>query len=289
MPELPEVETVCTGLAGVMTGKVIEKVEQRRANLRFPFPENFGKRLEGRKIISISRRAKYILIQLDRREVLIAHLGMSGRFIVSGEVPGAFHRQSRGNSAHDHLVLHLNDKLIVTYNDPRRFGFMDLVGDDEFADYPMIARLGVEPLGNALHAAYLNDAFSDRKTSLKAALMDQRIIAGLGNIYVCEALHRAKLSPRRQAGSITTKKGAPGKRIEPLVRAVRDVLNDAIRAGGSSLRDFARVDGELGYFQHAFRVYDREGNRCPGDQCSGTIQRIVQNGRSTFFCPKCQN
>ncbi|MBZ0215271.1 MAG: bifunctional DNA-formamidopyrimidine glycosylase/DNA-(apurinic or apyrimidinic site) lyase [Fimbriimonadaceae bacterium] len=288
MPELPEVETVCSGLAAVMTGKTIRHIEQRRANLRFPFPDDFAARLKGRKIISISRRAKYILIQLDAGETLIVHLGMSGRFVISGGKPKGFHHETGGNSAHDHVVLQLNDDVSVTYNDTRRFGFMDLLADDRLASYPMLAKLGIEPLGNELHAGYLNGAFRNRKTSLKAALMDQRIVAGLGNIYVCEALHRAHLSPRRMAASIATKNGPPGKRIEPLVRAIRDVLGDAIRAGGSSLRDYAQVDGELGYFQHAFRVYDRENVACPSPGCHGTVNRIVQNGRSTFFCPSCQ-
>lgn len=288
MPELPEVETVCVGLAAAIVGKTIDRAEQHRANLRFPFPENFATRLEGRKIISITRRAKYILIQLDAQETLIVHLGMSGRFLISDGKLGDFHHETGGKSAHDHVVLHMNDGAVVTYNDTRRFGFMDLVADDQLETFPMLARLGVEPLGNDLHATYLNDAFLTRKTSLKAALMDQRIIAGLGNIYVCEALHRAHLSPRRVAATIATKKGLPGKRIDPLVRAIRDVLGDAIRAGGSSLRDYARVDGELGYFQHAFRVYDQEGEPCPENDCGGTIRRIVQNGRSTFFCGVCQ-
>jgi len=291
LPELPEVETVCAGLAAAMPGKRIVAVEQRRADLRFPFPEGFAGRLERRRVLSIARRAKYILVRLEGDETLIVHLGMSGRFLISNTdsaaVSGAFHHKTT-TGAHDHVIMRLDDGTVVTYSDPRRFGFMDLIAENDLAAYPMLARLGVEPLGNALHAAYLNRAFAGRKTSLKAALMDQRIIAGLGNIYVCEALHRARLSPRRRAGSIATKNGAPGKRVEPLVRAIRAVLADAIRAGGSSLRDYVQADGALGYFQHTFRVYDREGAPCPQDGCAGQVQRIVQNGRSTFFCSSCQ-
>ena len=254
----------------------------------FRFPPISRARLTGRQVLSISRRAKYILIRLDRGETLVVHLGMSGRFVICETTPGRFHRNNDISSKHDHVVLYLSDKTIVRYNDTRRFGFMDLVADDDLANHPMIAKLGIEPLGNELHAEFLNAAFRECKTSLKAALMDQRIIAGLGNIYVCEALHRSLLSPKRSAGSIATKSGAPGKRIDPLVRTIRDVLTDAIRAGGSTLRDYAQVNGELGYFQHSFQVYDRKGMQCLQDQCAGTIQRIVQNGRSTFYCPTCQ-
>lgn len=288
MPELPEVETVVRGLASAMTGKTIAAVEQRRGDLRFPFPENFVERLQGVTVEGLSRRAKYIQIRLSTGEVLVSHLGMSGRFLIDQHGPGQFHHEMAKNDAHDHVIFTLADGTSVTYNDPRRFGYMLLVSEQDLNEHPRFRNLGVEPLGNALNEVFLNDAFRQKATSLKAALMDQRIIAGLGNIYVCEALHHAGLSPKRRAGSIATSKGQPGKRIAPLVAAIRDVIARAIDAGGSSLRDFGHTDGSLGYFQHVFSVYDREGQPCLKPDCGGSIRRIVQNGRSTFYCPACQ-
>lgn len=292
MPELPEVETVRRGLEPAMAGQKIVKVKQRRKDLRFPFPARFVERLEGRRIVSLGRRAKYLLADLDSGDVLAMHLGMSGSFRIEDEddakTPGAFHHPRSKDTAHDHVVFHLSNHKRVIYNDPRRFGFMDLVPRSELASHKLFQHVGIEPLGNQLSGEFLAKAFAGKKTSLKAALLDQSLIAGLGNIYVCEALHRAHLSPKRAASTIATKKGAPNERAMLLAKEIRVVLEDAIKAGGSSLRDHRQADGTLGYFQHAFRVYDREGEPCPTKGCGGTIKRIVQNGRSTFFCPVCQ-
>jgi formamidopyrimidine-DNA glycosylase len=292
MPELPEVETVRRGLEPVMDGARFRRVEARRADLRFPFPENFIKRLEGKTVRGLGRRAKYLMIDLSSDEVLLMHLGMSGSFRVMLEkddvVQGDF-RYPRGvPGKHDHVVFHMSSGATVTFNDPRRFGYMKLIPRAELEREPMLEGLGPEPLGNAFDAAMLAQACQGKKTSLKAALLDQRVVAGLGNIYVCEALHRSHLSPKRSAATLATRSGAPHVRTAPLVAAIKVVLNDAIRAGGSSLRDHRRTDGELGYFQHSFRVYDREGAPCPTRGCRGTIKRIVQGARSTFFCPVCQ-
>ena len=292
MPELPEVETVRRGLQPVMEGARFVRVEQRRPDLRFPFPKNFNKRLEGASVEGLNRRAKYLLADLSSGEVLLMHLGMSGSFRVSHDAPehtpGEFHHERSKDAAHDHVVFRMSSGATVTFNDPRRFGFMKLIARDELARDPMIELLGPEPLGNAFDGAMLAEACAGKKTSLKAALSDQRVVAGLGNIYVCEALHRAHLSPKRIASTIADRKGAPTARAHALAEAIRAVLNDAIRAGGSSLRDHRRTDGELGDFQHNFRVYDREGQKCPTPRCKGTIRRIVQGTRSTFFCPVCQ-
>jgi formamidopyrimidine-DNA glycosylase len=292
MPELPEVETVRRGLQPVMEGARFVRVEQRRPDLRFPFPKNFNKRLEGASVEGLSRRAKYLLADLSSGEVLLMHLGMSGSFrVVHGSDehgPGKFHRVRSKINAHDHVVFHMSNGAIVTFNDPRRFGYMKLIARDALTRDPMIELLGPEPLGNAFDGAMLAEACHAKKTSLKAALSDQRVVAGLGNIYVCEALHRAHLSPKRIASTIADRKGGPNTRAHALAESVRAVLNDAIRAGGSSLRDHRRTDGELGDFQHSFRVYDREGEKCPTRGCKGTIRRIVQGTRSTFFCPMCQ-
>ncbi len=295
MPELPEVETVRRGLQPAMEGASVERLEQRRADLRFPFPENFSDRVEGRRIVALKRRSKYLLIHLDDEAVLIAHLGMSGSFHVDmngkDDTPGQFHVDRNKAEKHDHVVFHLDGpagKARVVYNDPRRFGFMLLTTDDELEAHPFIRDLGVEPVGNALNADYLATRFSGRKAPLKAALLDQKIIAGLGNIYVCEALWRAKLSPRRSAGSLVSPKGKPIARAEDLTLAIRQVIAAAIDAGGSSLQDHRQTDGTLGYFQHRFNVYDREGQPCSREGCSGTVERIVQSGRSTFFCASCQ-
>jgi formamidopyrimidine-DNA glycosylase len=291
MPELPEVETVRRGLEQAMVGARIAKVELRRKDIRFPFPPRFRERLTGRRITAVARRAKYLLIRLDDGETLIAHLGMSGSFRIEAAptgTPGAFHRERSKDPKHDHVVLHLDNGKTVTYNDPRRFGFMDLVRSEAFDSHPQLSGLGDEPLAPEFDAARLAKLVAGSRAPLKAALLDQKRIAGLGNIYVCEALFRAQLSPFRQAGILTDARGAPIRATAALVKAIRAVLEEAIEAGGSTLRDHRRTDGELGYFQHAFAVYDREGSPCPRSGCRGTIARVVQSGRSTFWCPTCQ-
>ena len=292
MPELPEVETVRLGLVPAMEGARFVKVEARRPDLRWPFPKDFVTRLEGKTVTGLGRRAKYLLADLSSGDVLLMHLGMSGSFRVgtdgSETTPGDFqHERSKAN-AHDHVVFHMSSGARVTFNDPRRFGFMKLVARVELDREPLLRSIGPEPLGNEFGAALLARSCRGKKTSLKAALSDQRVVAGLGNIYVCEALNRARLSPKRRAGTIAAKNGEPNERAVALADAIKAVLNDAIKAGGSSLRDHRRTDGELGDFQHSFRVYDREGNKCPTRGCRGKIRRIVQAGRSTFFCPVCQ-
>jgi len=292
MPELPEVETVRRGLAQVMEGARFARVEARRPDLRRPFPRNFVKRLEGQTVTGLGRRAKYLLADLTSGEVLLMHLGMSGSFRVAAEdgetVPGDFHYERSHDRTHDHVVFHMSSGVRVTFNDPRRFGLMLLVPRTGLSDHPLMRDVGPEPLGNAFDADMLASACARKNTTLKAALSDQKVVAGLGNIYVCEALHRARLSPRRKARTLATRSGKPTPRAEALVGAIKDVLNEAVRAGGSSLRDHRRTDGDLGYFQHHFRVYDREGLPCATPGCGGTVRRIVQNGRSTFFCPTCQ-
>jgi len=292
MPELPEVETVRRGLAPVLEGARFARVEARRGDLRWPLPEHFVQRLEGKTVEGLGRRAKYLLADLSSGEVLMMHLGMSGSFRIAApsgnETPGDFHHPRGKLAAHDHIVFHMSNGATVTYNDPRRFGFMKLARRAELDEHPLMQAMGPEPLGNAFNAAMLAEAVAGKSTSLKAALLDQRVVAGLGNIYVCEALHRAHLSPRRKAATLADRKGAPNARAEALVPAIKAVLNAAIEAGGSSLRDHRRTDGELGYFQHHFRVYDREGEKCPTRGCAGTVKRIVQGGRSTFYCPVCQ-
>ena len=295
MPELPEVETVRRGLAPVMEGAVINRLELRRKDLRFPFPENFDGRTEGQTVISLGRRAKYLLCDLSGGQTIIMHLGMSGSFRIEvdddAQIPGVFHHDRSRLAAHDHVVFHLKAQkgiARVIYNDPRRFGFMDITQRESLTEHPFFANLGIEPVGNELSSDLLAELFSGKKVSLKGALLDQRLIAGLGNIYVCEALHRAGLSPKRLAGTMTLKSGKPSKRLEPLAAIIRDVIAEAIEAGGSSLRDHRQVDGSLGYFQHRFSVYDREGEACPRPGCGSTVTRIVQSGRSTFYCRNCQ-
>jgi formamidopyrimidine-DNA glycosylase len=292
MPELPEVETVRRGLAPVMEGRRIERVEARRPDLRFPFPDRFTERLAGRTVTSLGRRAKYLLADLDDGDVLVMHLGMSGSFRVltpdAEAAPGGFHQPRSKAAAHDHVAFALSGGATITYNDPRRFGFMALIPRAGLEGHPLFRHVGVEPLGNKLDGALLARLFAGKQTSLKAALLDQRLIAGLGNIYVCEALHRAGLSPRRLAGTIARRDGGPTGRAERLAPAIRATLEDAIAAGGSTLRDFAHADGALGYFQHSFRVYDREDEPCPTPGCRGVVRRIAQTGRSTFFCAECQ-
>ena len=292
MPELPEVETVRRGLQPVMEGARFVRVEARRADLRFPFPKNFVDRLEGQTVSGIGRRAKYLLADISSGEVLLMHLGMSGSFHVlhgkDATTPGEFLYERGKLSAHDHVVFHMSNGAVITFNDPRRFGYMKLIRRDELDKDPMIEALGPEPLGNAFDGAMLAAACAGKKTNLKAALSDQKVVAGLGNIYVCEALHRAHVSPKRQASTIAARGGAATPRALALAEAIKAVLNDAIRAGGSSLRDHRQTDGDLGYFQHSFRVYDRAGTKCPTPKCKGKIRRIVQGTRSTFFCPVCQ-
>jgi len=292
MPELPEVETVRRGLQPAMEGARFDKVEARRADLRFPFPENFVKRLEGQTVVGLGRRAKYLMADLSSGEVLVMHLGMSGSFHVlhdaDAHTPGKFHHERGKLGNHDHVVFRMSSGATVTFNDPRRFGFMKIIERGKMDDEPMIALLGPEPLGNAFDAAMLAAACQGKKTSVKAALLDQQIVAGLGNIYVCEALHRSHISPKRMASALSNKKGEPVERTTLLVDAIKLVLQDAIKAGGSSLRDHRQTDGDLGYFQHSFRVYDREGEKCPTPTCKGIIKRLVQTGRSTFYCPVCQ-
>jgi formamidopyrimidine-DNA glycosylase len=286
MPELPEVETVRRGLAPVLEGAKIEHVKLNRADLRFPFPERFSDRLAGATIGPLGRRAKYLLLPLDTGETLIIHLGMSGRVLVeaSGErgLIGEFHHSTGRLAAHDHVLITLKGGARIIYNDVRRFGFMRLAPSDALDSDPFIAELGPEPFGNLFDAESLLTTLKGRNTPLKSALLDQKIVAGLGNIYVSEALHRAQLSPWRLA------KDLKPEECQRLVSEIHLVLEEAIEAGGSSLRDFRHEDGSLGYFQHAFRVYDRAGESCPAPGCDGTIERRVQSGRSTFFCARCQ-
>jgi formamidopyrimidine-DNA glycosylase len=298
MPELPEVETVRRGLEPAMEGARFVKVVLNRGDLRWPLAADFRGRLEGATVTGIGRRAKYLLADLSSGDVLIMHLGMSGSFHVffekarrgTGEhVDNYYYYNKRSQHvAHDHVIFHMSSGAVVTFNDPRRFGAMKIVPRAKLDDEPLLKGLGPEPLGNAFDAATLAHALKGKKTSLKAALLDQRVVAGLGNIYVCEALHRARVSPKRLASTVATRRGAPNDRAERLVEGIKVVLNEAIKAGGSSLRDHKRTNGELGMFQHHFRVYDREGGKCPTPGCGGTVRRIVQNGRSTFYCPSCQ-
>jgi formamidopyrimidine-DNA glycosylase len=291
MPELPEVETVRRGLAPVLVGARIERIDLRRANLRFPFPDRFVERLTGRRIETLSRRAKYLLAGLDSGETLIMHLGMSGSFRIgreTEEAPGAFHFARSKIAAHDHVVFGLSNGAVVTYNDPRRFGFMLLAPSAALAAHPLFLRLGVEPLGADFDAAALARMLAGLRAPLKAALLDQSVVAGLGNIYVCEALHRAGLSPEAEAGAVAGTAGRPTAGAKRLARAIRAVLEEAVAAGGSTLRDHRQTDGDLGYFQHSFQVYGKEGAACARARCGGTIARIVQSNRATFYCPTCQ-
>src|SRR5688500_17278701 len=292
MPELPEVETVRRGLEPAMVGARIVAVEQRRPDLRFPFPERFAERLQGQEVTALGRRAKYLLADLSSGEVLVMHLGMTGRFLVNQNgatfAPGEFYDEAGGESTHDHVVFRLSNGATVTYNDARRFGFMDLAPRAGLAESRHSRNVGIEPLGNELSGEAIARLFHNRKAPLKAALMDQRLIAGLGNIYVCEALFRAGLHPQAPAGVLATPTGRPRAKAHCLAEAIRDVLTEAVEAGGSTLRDYARTDGPRGYFQHTFRVYDREGNLCGKPGCGNHVRRLVQAGRSTFFCPSCQ-
>jgi len=282
MPELPEVETVRRGLLKVMEGRVIARAQVNRPDLRWPLPERMADRLTGQRVLSLRRRSKYILADLSSGKSLLIHLGMSGRMLVSGGMLGAFHHDHPAPEKHDHVVLDMEGGGRVTFNDARRFGAMDLVETAGAETHPLLASLGPEPLGNGFDDSYLVAALQGRRTPIKSALLDQHLVAGLGNIYVCETLFRARISPRRLAGELSARRAAS------LVPIIREVLSEAIEAGGSSLRDHRQTNGELGYFQHTFRVYDREGQPCTTPGCTGTIARIVQSGRSSFYCPRCQ-
>lgn len=297
MPELPEVETVRRGLDAAWTGRRFTRVETRRADLRFPLPEQMAARLTERTIIALRRRAKYLLADLDDDNSLIVHLGMSGSFrLAAGDAqagttevrPAATYYAQPRLEQHDHVVFHTSDGGVATFNDPRRFGFMRLVPTAQAESGGHLGVLGLEPLEGLLDATTLASATVGKRVSLKAALLDQSVIAGLGNIYVCEALHRAGLSPRRSAATLSRKDGSPTARAVALAPAIVDVLLEAVEAGGSTLRDFSSTDGVMGYFQHRFRVYDREGQACRKPGCPGAVTRIVQSGRSTYFCPRCQ-
>ena len=282
MPELPEVETVRRGLTPAMEGAVIAQADVNRPDLRWPFPERMAERLTGARVLRLRRRSKYILADLDTGETLLIHLGMSGRMLVSGDPLGQFVHDHPAPEKHDHVVFHMDNGARITFNDPRRFGAMDLMQTAGAETHKLLAVLGPEPLGNDFHESHLIDAFRGRMTPVKSALLDQKIVSGLGNIYVCEALYRAKIHPKRKAGRISE------PRVAALVPIIRQVLADAIEAGGSSLRDFRQADGELGYFQHRFDVYGREGAPCRKDGCDRSVERIVQSGRSSFYCRSCQ-
>ncbi|WP_299650884.1 bifunctional DNA-formamidopyrimidine glycosylase/DNA-(apurinic or apyrimidinic site) lyase [uncultured Tateyamaria sp.] len=283
MPELPEVETVRRGLAPAMEGAVIVQADVNRPDLRWPFPAGMAERLNGQQVLGLRRRSKYILADLASGETLLIHLGMSGRMLVSGDPLGQFVHDHPAPEKHDHVVLHMDNGARITFNDPRRFGAMDLMETASADQHKLLAVLGPEPLGNTFNEDHLVDAFEGKNSPVKSALLDQRIVAGLGNIYVCEALFRAGIAPTRKAGRISK------ARVAALVPIIRDVLAEAIEAGGSSLRDFRQADGELGYFQHRFDVYGREGEPCRTPGCSQSVARIVQSGRSSFYCRSCQS
>lgn len=282
MPELPEVETVLRGLAPVLEGRTIVKAKVNRPDLRWPFPENMAGRISGQKISKLWRRSKYILADLSSSESLLVHLGMSGRILISGDPLGTFVHDHPAAQKHDHVVFDIDNGARVTFNDPRRFGAMDLLSTDGADHHPLLRDIGPEPLSNAFNETYLIERLKGKKSAIKSVLLDQKVVAGLGNIYVCEALYRAGISPKRLAGKTAQ------KRLAALVPIIRQVLDEAINAGGSSLRDFRQADGELGYFQHSFNVYGREGLPCVTDGCDHVVQRIVQSGRSSFYCKNCQ-
>jgi formamidopyrimidine-DNA glycosylase len=294
MPELPEVETVCRGLALVLAGRRFLKVEQRRHDLRFPLPPSFAERLTGRTVKRLDRRAKYILVHLDGGEVLAVHLGMTGRFLVchpsrpDNVALGEFAHDHRHVGKHDHLVFTMSGGPVVTYNDVRRFGYMTLIAERDLEHDAFFQGLGVEPLSEALSGKYLARRAHGKRTDLKAFLMDQRIVAGLGNIYVCEALFRARLEPYAGASRLTTATGRPTPAAPRLAAAIKAVLEDAIKAGGSTLRDYKQADGRIGRFQNEFAVYGRAGQPCLRPRCRGRVRRKTQGGRSTFYCPTCQ-
>jgi formamidopyrimidine-DNA glycosylase len=292
MPELPEVETVRRGLEPVVAGRRIAAVEIRRPDLRFPFPERFAERLAGQRIVRLDRRAKYLIAALSGGEDLVMHLGMTGRFTIvekgRRDTPGDYANSTGADPAHDHVVLKLSGGAHIVYNDPRRFGFMVMMPHAERSEHPLFRGLGVEPLGPELTADYLAARARGKKANLKAFLMDQRIVAGLGNIYVSEALFRAGLSPNRGARALADRRGLATGRAKALVPAIRDVLERAIAAGGSTLRDYRAADGASGAFQDSFAVYDRTGLPCLRAGCGGEIRRVVHAGRASFYCPRCQ-
>jgi formamidopyrimidine-DNA glycosylase len=280
MPELPEVETVRRGLAPVMEGALITLAQVNRPDLRWPLPARMAERLTGRRVTVLRRRSKYILADLDSGETLLIHLGMSGRMLISGAMLGQFHHDHPAPQKHDHVVLHMDNGARITFNDARRFGAMDLMTTS--ASHPLLAALGPEPFANDFNEPYLAARLANRRTPIKSALLDQHIVAGLGNIYVCETLYRARISPLTLAGDLAE------SAVYGLVPIIREVLAEAIEAGGSSLRDFRQANGELGYFSKHFQVYDREGDACETPGCTGIITRTVQSGRSSFWCPSCQ-
>ncbi len=282
MPELPEVETVLRGISPILEGNQIDYAQVNRPDLRRPFPNNLAKRLKNRKINFLYRRSKYILIDLSGGETLIMHLGMSGRIIISQKVAGTFHHNTNHSQKHDHFVLHLKDNHQLTFNDPRRFGVIDLLRTENLELSGMLSQIGPEPLSNSFNEAYFVSTVRLKKTNIKSALLDQRVVAGLGNIYVCEALFRAGISPKRQALRISNKK------LSSLVPIIKEILLEAISSGGSSLRDFRNASGDLGYFQHSFDVYGREDQDCYNTECDSKIKRITQAGRSSFYCSNCQ-
>ena len=282
MPELPEVETVLRGISPILQGNQIDYAQVNRPDLRRPFPNNLAKRLKNRKINFLHRRSKYILIDLSGGETLIMHLGMSGRIIISQKVAGTFHHNTNHSQKHDHFVLHLKDNHQLTFNDPRRFGVIDLLRTENLELSSMLSQIGPEPLSNSFNEAYFVSTLRVKKTNIKSALLDQRVVAGLGNIYVCEALFRAGISPKRQALRISHKK------LSSLVPIIKEILLEAISSGGSSLRDFRNASGDLGYFQHSFDVYGREDQDCYNTECDSKIKRITQAGRSSFYCSNCQ-
>ncbi len=294
MPELPEVETVRRGLAPVMEGVRISRLTQRRPDLRFPFPERFAERVEGHRVLRVGRRAKYLVTEIEGGDTLVMHLGMSGRFAIApaqsdgAERVGDYVHTQGNDPKHDHVTLHMSNGATITYNDPRRFGFMLLIPTANLAAHALFAEIGVEPLGDDLTAEHLAIRAHGRKTDLKAFLLDQRNLAGLGNIYVAEALYRARLSPKKSASVLALRNGSPSPHAIRLVPEIKAVLEAALQAGGSTLRDYRQADGALGYFQHSFSVYGRAGDACDHADCNGSIKRIVQAGRSTFYCPKCQ-
>ena len=282
MPELPEVETVLRGISPILEGNQIDYAQVNRPDLRRPFPNNLAKRLKNRKINFLHRRSKYILIDLSEGETLIMHLGMSGRIIISQKVAGTFHHNKAHSQKHDHFILHLKDNHKLTFNDPRRFGVIDLLRTENLELSGMLSQIGPEPLSNSFNEAYFVSTMRLKKTNIKSALLDQRVVAGLGNIYVCEALFRAGISPKRQALHISQKK------LSSLVTIIKEVLLEAISSGGSSLRDFRNASGDLGYFQHSFDVYGREDQDCHNTECDSKIKRITQASRSSFYCSNCQ-
>ena len=282
MPELPEVETVRRGLAPVMEGQIIANAQVNRPDLRWPFPDKMAERLTGKTVLRLRRRSKYILADLSSGETLLIHLGMSGRMLISGAMQGNFAHAHPPAEKHDHVVFDMSNGARITFNDPRRFGAMDLLTTATADDHKLLASIGPEPLGNDFSESYLVDRLAKKGAPIKSALLDQGIVAGLGNIYVCEALYRAKISPLRRAKDLSK------ARVQSLVPIIRQVLSDAIDAGGSSLKDFRQADGDLGYFQHSFDVYGRESEPCRSEKCATAIKRVVQSGRSSFYCPQCQ-